>query len=391
MSDSASQIKGPAEGPGHNRPPGEPKKTWVDKLPPWFAVLFGVVYGTGFLIAFSFADYIGVRGAVVEGLRAKYVHVGILCLQFPLSVGVILFGTILMLTKSRPVAEGTEKKNDESKEPSEAPRLRWERRKRLEALAMPAFSIVLLLFFYLLTTFARPGHFSSHERSIALFFLSVVLGALLMAWQRGLFLRQNRFKTKVLDRWSVEIRWIFVAVLFVQTAIVFRSLTALLWEMFKFGGYMYFLLIFLIGEFAWRLKGRFDSDNGAGLVRPYMAMGVSLCGALFYLSTLVFAVRVYSYIPVAKGGGDYVDETLCIMRFDEASEKSIPADIIDSTKKPILQSNPVVVIDETDNTLFVAMTDKTNNPNEWRKPGVANKPKIIRIRRDVVTSIERVK
>lgn len=64
--------------------------TLVDKLPQWFAVLVGLVYGTGFLIAFCFANYIGIRGAVVEGLKAKYVHVGLLCLQGPLSVGIVL-------------------------------------------------------------------------------------------------------------------------------------------------------------------------------------------------------------------------------------------------------------------------------------------------------------
>ena len=208
-----------------------------------------------------------------------------------------------------------------------------------------------------------------------------------MAWQRGLFLPSWRIKKELLDPWSVEIRWLFVAAVFLQTLFVFASLRALLWEMLTLGGYMYFLLLFLVGEFVWRLKGRFDSDEGAGLFPTYAVMGLTLCAALFYISILCFAYRVYPYIPVAKGGGDYTDEPMCILKFDEKYEKSIPRNIID-THASSLQSKPLMLIDETDNRMFIAKPSATNNPVEWRKPGHLNKPRIVTIRREAVTSVE---
>lgn len=371
----------------------------LDKIPQWFVVLLGLIYGTGFLTVFCFANYFGIRGAVVEGLKAKYVHVGILCLQFPFSIGIILLATLSMMRKPTEPATKTDEaaaakataESDAEKEKKEKAQKEIERQKKRrmqEAWAMSTFSALMLFFFYLLSTFARPGHFAEHEIGIAGFFFVIVVGALFMAWQRGLFWKGARFRRELLDLWSVEIRWLLVLILFVQTVVVFRSLPGLLWEMFHLGGYMYFLLVFLIGEFMWRLKGRYDSDNGGGLFPAYASMGLTICAALFYLSTMTFAYRVYPYIPVSKGGGDYTEEPFCILKFDEKYEKSIPKDIIDLTQTNCLQSKPVMLIDETDNRLFVAQTNAISNPIEWRKPGHLNKPKIITIRREVVTGVE---
>ncbi len=361
----------------------------IDKFPQWFAVAIALIYGTGFLVVSYLADYIGFRGAVVEGLKATYIHIGILCLQFPISIGIIVLATMFLSTMDTN-AEGRKAQTGVAAATKGDHKVRLSRKEVLEAWAMPAFSMVMLLFFYMLSTFARPGHFAAHEEGCALFFLITVVGALIMAWQRGLFWRNWRFQKKILDPYSVKIRWYLVGVLLIVTGVVFASTWQLVWEMLMLGGYMYFLLVFLIGEILWRLKGRYDNDHAAGLLPAYAVTGLTVCAALFYLATVTVADRVYPYIPVAKGGKDYTDEPKRILWFDEKYKNSIPAECIapQSKGQESLRSIPLIVIEETDNNVFIAKVTTASNPGTWRKPGRAGKPLIATIKRDAIASVQ---
>ncbi len=57
------------------------------KMPPqWFAIIAALIYATGFLIEFTFFESLGVRGAASDIFKARYIHIGILFLQFPASI-----------------------------------------------------------------------------------------------------------------------------------------------------------------------------------------------------------------------------------------------------------------------------------------------------------------
>jgi len=58
----------------------------VIELAEWFVGITGIIYVTGFLVAMTFADYMGAREVISEFLRAKYLHVGILGVALPVIV-----------------------------------------------------------------------------------------------------------------------------------------------------------------------------------------------------------------------------------------------------------------------------------------------------------------
>jgi hypothetical protein len=55
-------------------------------LPQWFIAIAALIYATGFLVVFSFFERFGLRETGVEFFKAKFFHVGILCLMFPVIV-----------------------------------------------------------------------------------------------------------------------------------------------------------------------------------------------------------------------------------------------------------------------------------------------------------------
>ena len=69
------------------------KKPLIELLPQWILVGTGVVYAAGFLVVLAFLDRFGIREAGSDFWKSRYIHIGMLCLAFPL----ILNGTILSL------------------------------------------------------------------------------------------------------------------------------------------------------------------------------------------------------------------------------------------------------------------------------------------------------
>src|SRR2546423_7338796 len=56
-----------------------------------FLALVGILYATGFLVAFTFLQRFGVREAGTEFLKLKYIYIGLLYFLFPLTVMVPFF------------------------------------------------------------------------------------------------------------------------------------------------------------------------------------------------------------------------------------------------------------------------------------------------------------
>src|ERR1039457_2478997 len=108
-------------------------------IPYWFAATAGLVYATGFLVEFTFHNSMGLRMASTEIFKAKYIYVGLLCLQFPASVLALLWGYHRFKSKEK-----------ESGLPV--------------YFSYFVLMAILLFVFYLMTTFARSGEF--HERRI---------------------------------------------------------------------------------------------------------------------------------------------------------------------------------------------------------------------------------
>lgn len=111
--------------------------------------------------------------------------------------------------------------------------------------------------------------------------------------------------------------------------------------------------------------------------------------ALIYLSVVFFATRVYCYIPVYKGGGDFTTESPAVFYFDEHFSNAIPAFAISGTgiTNHTLQSVPLYILQQNSSAFFVAAASSSNNPHTWRQLGRSNKPtEVVVIKREAVVS-----
>jgi hypothetical protein len=145
------------------------------------------------------------------------------------------------------------------------------------------------------------------------------------------------------------------------------------------GGFNYFLFVFLYLLIGMRVYRRMKEHASAARTKYVLAAG-GLCASLFIVSVLSFAIRVYPFIPALKGGGDY-RRTAATMRLKVPGEHGL------------VVPESVVIIEETDASLFVALPAGTPVKNqedihaegEWRS--WRNLPTVLEIPRDQVAYV----
>lgn len=121
-------------------------------------------------------------------------------------------------------------------------------------------------------------------------------------------------------------------------------------------------------------------------IAPMTVFTMVLVFALTCVAVTIFGVRVYCYIPVYKGGGDFTTESAAILHFDPRFVNGVPKAIVD-TNASTEQSKPVYVLQQSSGAMFVAVANATNNPTTWREMGRANKPTTIyMLNRDAVVA-----
>jgi hypothetical protein len=173
-----------------------------------------------------------------------------------------------------------------------------------------------------------------------------------------------------------RVRWFLALVALGLMIYIFWHLFRLLGKMFVEGGYFYIALMGLVGLLFWRVDCLREKYRTLGLYTTLLLMCACVCGALMYLSTLAFAVRVYPFIPVTRGGGDYTTELPSVLTFDPDFMSAIPNDLVDwASGSP--QSMPVMILHDSTDLLFVTRVSEANGPEQWRRPGRENKPDVI--------------
>jgi hypothetical protein len=326
---------------------------WVQAISYWFAAAAAIIYATGFLVEFTFLNSLGIKEAATDAFKAKYIYVGLLCLLSPVSGGVFLLGCLRIRQSGGPFY--------------------WS-----------SVLVVLNLFvvFYVLNTFAPPGFFATHESDIAVIFgaFMIVLGAIR-------FFEGN--KRQLVFR---LVRWILLVLAGVCSFRIYRDLWPVLSEVFVEGGWLYLCLvatiIFLVGWLVTVLRQKWS----ATMFATSLSLQLTLC----YLSVLVFAYRIYPFIPAGHGGGDFSrGTTLSILRFDPRFENTVPGELI-ADKRPNLppwalelsrvvpSSKPLIIITENSSVMYVAVPVNPGEPEKlrvelagWRTPNGNAKPKTI--------------
>lgn len=163
-----------------------------------------------------------------------------------------------------------------------------------------------------------------------------------------------------------------------------HGLFGLLWLLLWRGAGYFLVFIFLIPVIIERTRLRLRETQDRRMRTALRVVISCIIFALYYLSVLAFALRVYPYIPVLKGGGDYVNTPNVILCFQEANAKLVlPEVMAEPNSQACLRSKPVQLIEETSTSIFIA-DPNDGGPEAWR---VGTKPQVIEIRRDRIASI----
>lgn len=146
----------------------------------------------------------------------------------------------------------------------------------------------------------------------------------------------------------------------------------------------------------WQAENRMSGDTGSlhwkrGVT---LAVGTSFTMVLFGISVLGFASRVYPYIPAARGGGDYTHTQiaeLCLGLNDTNALGGVFAVRQCNKSKPGKKldyiSEPLVIIEHTASSLFVAKPQHWTNsyPTCWQL--ITGLPQVSELPASLITGI----
>jgi hypothetical protein len=412
----------------HQPEPKAPDSTQTARtIPYFFAAFAGLVYAVGFLVEFTFMNSMGIKDWDTEPFKAKHIYIGFLCLIFPASLMITILSTVKIRRNLRKAASAE--------------------KKLVARMIIPSslLFVAFLLAFYLLIAFSRPNTFQENEfQFFAIFFLSLMGPSLTYIAHRKLQeaaggSEANRAKTSLdkdtveklrqldsepettkfsfietlLDKarseaagskeivsteefaklWkqlglSIWISWGLVIIAAGFTFSIFWGLRLDLIEMVKEGGYLHFGMLSLAGFLLWRwdLNKERRMTEDPETRTPATVLTVTLVCPLIYLAVLAFGGRLYCYIPVNRGGGDFTTESPTLLQFDPAHTNSIPTAVMDLSQQNC-QSKPLFIVQQNSSAYFLAIPSTNNNQWTWRHLGLTNKPsEIFMIRRDAVVS-----
>jgi hypothetical protein len=248
--------------------------------------------------------------------------------------------------------------------------------------------------------FSRPeaglDPFHEHPVLFVILFVTVIVGLVMVRRLEDWFdhlAKNNRYVRRIVKnrpivrRFGESSRWTLCIVALAISLYLFWPMASLLWEITITGGYCYIGFCALAGYLVWRVIQRRADYVTGGIETPFLARVACIVLVLGYLSIVTFAYRVYPYVPVHRGGGDYTTEAWSIIHFDDKLSKQIPLELIDPAKSPF-QSKMLIVLRETPTTFYLTVPTSKAEVGAWRNSGRRNKPKTIyTIRRDAIVSV----
>jgi len=364
----------------------------VERVAHWFIAIAGVVYGTGFVTVFTFLNRFGVTEEGSEVFKAKYIFVGVLHLLLPVIIGV----PVAVLFHIR--GGGSQQSQAQQTEQSQV-----QQAERPHFYLSSILIIANLLFvFYVYVLFAPPGFLERREFVVPLLFLwTFILLRIVRRYDKTIekFLdvlaialhppETEKWKQKKIDDIRSFLRWVLCVVFmlpagYISLRGIFRFLGKILWNG---GGSGAYVLLLLVGLMGWLVLVTINQMQTMPKWRRLAVGTIVAClvGALYYFSVLIFAIRVYPYIPAVRGGGDYSESPKVLLHFKKDNLASLPPGILASGGDG-LTSEERVILEITSSSILAVDPREAGGPKCWRGP---NRPKIriTEIRRDDVESI----
>lgn len=346
----------------------------ADMLPSYILAATGVIFATGFLVILAFLDRFGIREAGADFWKARYIHIGILCLAFPL----ILNGTILSLKHL--IFHG---KFNVS--------CMWQ---RLLPVGLLVINLEIACFIMVtLTNRSGPTGSIAGWTPMRLILITTIAGlAFILALERivekitGRKPESDADLSSASQTLSVSLRWILMLVvvgLDVWLMLDFRDVVTGCSPLLVTTYIVFSMILGLMISTIMAYEKRQEMHEGRK--RAIAVLAASIIGPFFYLVILSFSYGVYQNIPSTRGGGDYTAAPKVVVTFKSAQ---IATHDDAHYFEPIERKTtiPLVVIEETGWAYFLADPNEAGGPAEWKQIG-GRKPQILIVNKSEVTKI----
>lgn len=349
------------------------KKSLIEVLPQWILAGTGVVYAAGFLVVLAFLDRFGIREAGSDFWKARYIHIGILCLAFPL----ILNGT--MLSVMHLVFHGKFNKS-----------IMWQ---RLFPVGLLGVNLETVCFIMIMCTNRIPGsHSIAGLRALLWIIATTLIGVpVLLLIERiiekvsGNVPVEDQELSPVTQSFIVTGRWVLTLIVacldvwffveFKDTVTGVQPALALVYIAFSI------LLGFMISTIA--IYERRQSHKSRR--KAIAVFSASIIGPFFYLVILAFSYGVYQNIPSTRGGGDFTMSPKVVLTLkEEPTTSDLDDKFFDKTNQRM--TVPLVLIEETSWAFYLADPKDGGGPMEWKMVG-GRKPEILIVNKSDVVKL----
>jgi hypothetical protein len=349
------------------------RKSILELLASYILASTGIIYATGFLVVLAFLDRFGIREAGADFWKARYIHIGILCLSFPL----ILNGTVLSLMYL--IFNGKYNKS-----------LMWQ---RLLPVGILVINLEITCFILIMLTDRHiPG-----GGIIGLIPLQWIIGVTFLGIPAALTI--ERIIEKIMGKipasdadlpsasqtLTVSLRWILaviIAGLDVWFVLDFRGTIA--------GGFpilaiTYVAFSIILGVIVSTVSVYENRQEHERRKKAIFVLAIAVIGPFFYLVILSFSYGVYQNIPATRGGGDFTNSPKVIITFKDPQKLS-SSDMRYFDKTISNVTIPLLVIEETSWAFYLADPNEAGGPTEWKQIG-GRKPQILIINKREVSKL----
>lgn len=357
----------------------------------WFAFLAALAYATGFLCLFTFLDQFGIRDSGGDFFRVRYIHVGILFLLFPVCILTPLWVVCSLKRAEEKPGGGSPNASASNQQPfssDSATTVLQEKevphaplpRKQLLVPVSAIFSYLNMCFVLYIVVLFAPRDFAATKQGLLVsIFLISIFSPRIIEWFVKSYIVPH--KSTIFSR---NARWaILLSTTIPLDYLVFGGLWHRLWIIFwgrgplPSGAIFYIAFLALIPYTLWRTNEKSKAEAPTRKSKTEMRVAaVGLCLMYYFLAILSFSIRVYPFIPTSKGGGDFSESPTVRITF-KPHRYSRPA------AQPMgNEDKGYVVLDETQDTLFVAKVSDVDGPQSWRF--MEKFPPVTEIRRDEI-------
>jgi len=339
------------------------RKPLIELLPQWILAGTGVIYAAGFLVVLAFLDRFGIREAGSDFWKARYIHIGILCLAFPL----ILNGTILSIVHL--VFNGKFSKST-----------MWQ---RLLPVGLLVINLEIVCFVLIMLTNRIPGGSSIAGLSALQWILALTLLGmpLLLLIERliekiiGKVPQADSELSPVSQSFAVTGRWILTLIVACLDVWYFTDFKSTVTGIQPALALTYVGFSILLGVMVTTVAIYEKRQEQASRRKAIAVLSASIIGPFFYLVVLAFSYGVFQNIPATRGGGDYTECPKVVVTMKATPVTSaIDARYFDKTNT--LMTIPLILIEETTWAFYLADPQDGGGPIEWKTIG-GRKPEIL--------------